>query len=184
MVPVCARAGSCSHSHSLILDKTDPRMSKAESATKNNGWKFATTRKTMRIYLDSCKTLLLYLFKPVQTYIAGNFGENWKLALFFTLFLSLSNSFSHCSVILFYRFNSVRIYSGVVVFYLACSFLFSLSVQSCEFVIWSFFGCWIPKRRDSPIFHLTELLTVEFSCFASCFLALLLLLLCISGSSI
>lgn len=59
--------------------------------------KTKTTTTTMRIYLDSCKTLLLYLFKPVQTYIAGNFGENWKLALcalfllvlFFTLLLAL-----------------------------------------------------------------------------------------------
>lgn len=43
----CVWASVC---YNTMSSMNKPRMSKAESATKNNGWKFATTRKTMRIY--------------------------------------------------------------------------------------------------------------------------------------
>lgn len=58
---------------------------------------------------DSCKTLLLYLFKPVQTYIAGNFGENWKPALGALFFFTAAFGVSFFSCLYFFL-NSVRVY--------------------------------------------------------------------------
>lgn len=88
---------------------------------------------------DSCKTLLLYLFKPVQTYIAGNFGENWKPALgalfFFTAAFGVS--FFCC---LYFFLNSVRVYFVAVLHrFFFCS----------KFVVWFYFhGIWLLSQTE------------------------------------
>lgn len=88
---------------------------------------------------DSCKTLLLYLFKPVQTYIAGNFGENWKPALGALFFFTAAFGVSFFSCLYFFL-NSVRVYFVAVLHrFFFCS----------KFVVWFYFhGIWLLSQTE------------------------------------